>query len=95
MYIPKYRRCFIHCHISTQKLGFITLDHLQTLVRFIHSSLFLFKSELARHPLYTEPSHTQIHHITYDVHVQLISLECLLLHSISIYGHSKSFCGFF
>ena len=31
----------------------------------------------------------------YDVHVQLISSEYLLFNSILIYGHSKSFCGFY
>uniref|UniRef100_A0A0K2UW55 Uncharacterized protein n=1 Tax=Lepeophtheirus salmonis TaxID=72036 RepID=A0A0K2UW55_LEPSM len=58
--------CFIHCHKSTQKLGFITLDHLQTLLRIINSSLFLFKSELALQ-LYFFPSKRNIL-LTSEIH---------------------------
>lgn len=50
---------FIHCHITTQKFGFIMMKQLEILLRII-KSLFLIDCELAQHPFWTEVSHTQI-----------------------------------
>lgn len=52
--------CFINCHISTQKLGFITLKHGQTLLWIIEPLSFLVDCEHTRHPFSVELLHVQI-----------------------------------
>ena len=52
--------CFIYCHIFTQKLLFVALKQLHTMLWIINMLLFLIDCEQTQHPLWTQLSHWQM-----------------------------------
>ena len=50
--------CFIHCHIITQKLFFVVLKHLQTMLWIV--DMFLMTCAQMWHPLWTQLFHWQM-----------------------------------
>ena len=51
---------FIHCHIFMQKLLFVALKQLQTILWIINVLLFLIDCKQTYHPLWTQLSHSQM-----------------------------------
>ena len=52
--------CFIYCHIFMQKLFFVALKQLQTILWIIDALLFLIDCEEMRYPLWTQRFHRQM-----------------------------------
>ena len=52
--------CFIHCHTFMQKLFFVALKQLQTMLWIVDTLLFLINCEQTQHPLWTQLSHWQM-----------------------------------
>ena len=52
--------CFIHCSIFTQKLLFVALKQLQTMLWIVNALLILIDCEQMQHPLWAQLSHRKM-----------------------------------
>ena len=86
--------CFIHCHIFMQKLLFVALKQLQTLLWIINALLFLIEWGQMQHPLWTQLSYWQ-KFMQNGEYAAFWYLQLPLSHTTSIYDWPKWVCGVF